>query len=273
MAQPDSASGTANAHKWQHVLSRFKVQGKTERYWRVHCPAHDDRKDSAIVWEGPNGWLRFKCYAGCSRDEILAAAGLRLQDIGPQGDDRRPKAKRLEATYVYLGVDGAQVGRILRFRPKSFAYEHWDGERWQGGMGDKRFPLYQLPLLMTTDVVWFVEGERDVETLMQHGRVATCIAGGSSQPWCMEYNVQLTGKIVFVCVDADKPGRQFGMRVAKELVDHARRVYVVDLYPERNDGSDITDYLREKGWEDLKTDPSVQWLLLAREQMVPAAAL
>jgi len=66
-------------------LDRVKRNGHG---WIACCPAHQDRHPSLSVWDGDDGWVRFKCFAGCSRDAILAALGLSLSDIGPDRDAR-----------------------------------------------------------------------------------------------------------------------------------------------------------------------------------------
>lgn len=45
------------------------------------CPAHPDRSPSLAISEGTNGCTLLKCWAGCSLDAILAAAGLKLSDL------------------------------------------------------------------------------------------------------------------------------------------------------------------------------------------------
>ena len=45
-------------------------------------------------------------------------------------------------------------------------------------------------------------------------------------------------------MDADKPGRKHGQKVARALDGVAASVKVIDLYPERNDGSDVFDWLQ-----------------------------
>jgi hypothetical protein len=56
---------------------------------KVRCPAsrnhkHGDRSPSLKVFIGTDGWVAFKCWsADCTRDEVLAAAGLKVRDLGP----------------------------------------------------------------------------------------------------------------------------------------------------------------------------------------------
>ena len=46
------------------------------------CPVHRDRMASLEIKEGKNsGTTIVGCYAGCSKDAVLAAVGLRLADL------------------------------------------------------------------------------------------------------------------------------------------------------------------------------------------------
>jgi hypothetical protein len=57
------------------------------------------------------------------------------------------------------------------------------------GRGQKvkgRF-LYRLPEVLEVPIVFVVEGERDVETLREHGFVATTNAGGAKSHWAPQY--------------------------------------------------------------------------------------
>lgn len=57
----------------------------------LRCPAHEDRNPSlSIRPSGSDGWIRVKCFRGCTREAILATAGLGLADLGPPLDHRRP---------------------------------------------------------------------------------------------------------------------------------------------------------------------------------------
>ncbi len=49
----------------------------------AHCPAHDDREPSLSAWLAPDGWARIRCHAGCSREAVLDALGLKVSDLGP----------------------------------------------------------------------------------------------------------------------------------------------------------------------------------------------
>ena len=58
------------------------------RKCNIRCPNtnghdHGDRHPSLSVFLGDDGWVRLKCWTGCTRDEVLRAAGLKVRDLGP----------------------------------------------------------------------------------------------------------------------------------------------------------------------------------------------
>lgn len=80
---------------------------KAGKRWSCRCPvpthAHGDRSRSLSVWESEDGWVCFRCFAGCSRAEILAAMGLQVRDLAlnefhknPQWEQQKSDRERLE---------------------------------------------------------------------------------------------------------------------------------------------------------------------------------
>jgi len=51
--------------------------------WVARCPAHDDRGPSLAIRELDDGRVLVHCFAGCSAQEIVTAAGLALVDLFP----------------------------------------------------------------------------------------------------------------------------------------------------------------------------------------------
>lgn len=84
--------------------------------WLAKCPAHDDRSPSLAIREVEDGRLLIHCFTGCATPDVLAAVGLGLADLFPEGPrahhappERRPfpafdvlKAIVFEVTIVSL---------------------------------------------------------------------------------------------------------------------------------------------------------------------------
>jgi hypothetical protein len=63
-------------------LPKFRKSG-TGNYMAC-CPAHSDRSASLSIKEEPDGRVLFHCFAGCDKEDILAACGMDWQDVMPE---------------------------------------------------------------------------------------------------------------------------------------------------------------------------------------------
>ena len=79
-----------------------------------------------------------------------------------------------------------------------------------------------------------LEGEKDVDSALKLGFVATTNAGGAGK-WRSEYNEALWGKDVTVICDADAPGVDHGRSVAEGLRSIARQVRLIEALPQAKD--------------------------------------
>jgi hypothetical protein len=53
--------------------------------WMARCPAHEDRGPSLSIRELDDGRTLIHCFAGCQPNDVLAALGLSLSDLFPDG--------------------------------------------------------------------------------------------------------------------------------------------------------------------------------------------
>ena len=67
---------------------------------------------------------------------------------------------------------------------------------------------------------------------------------GASAKWAPELTPYFKDRRVVILPDADAPGRKHAQKVAAALYDVAASIKVVDLYPERTDGHDVSDWLK-----------------------------
>jgi hypothetical protein len=81
------------------VLSALHGAGCTYRAgrgvdsWQAACPTHDDTRPSLQVRRNYNGSVWLKCWAGCSKEGILAALGLEWSDLWEDGHRDADRAK------------------------------------------------------------------------------------------------------------------------------------------------------------------------------------
>ncbi|UQA94945.1 phage/plasmid primase, P4 family [Streptomyces halobius] len=62
-------------------LARFPEVVEERGEYGVPCPVHDDQRPSLFFRLKEDGRLLMRCWAGCSRDAILAALGMRASDL------------------------------------------------------------------------------------------------------------------------------------------------------------------------------------------------
>lgn len=196
------------------------------------CPAHDDRNPSLSIREA-DGKVLFYCHAGCAQRDVIEALKARGLWEGTE-----QMTRQIVAEYNYTDEAGKLLYQVLRFEPKDFRQRHPDGGGgwiWRKGA---RQVLYHLPEVLEAAIVFVVEGEKDVETLRSYGFVATTNAGGAKAAWLPGFTEALRGREVIIIPDADVPGRQRALTIARALLGKAARIIVWE--PEA--AKDISDW-------------------------------
>jgi hypothetical protein len=92
--------------------------------------------------------------------------------------------------------------------------------------------------------VWLVEGPSDMLAARSAGLPALAVPG--THAWRTEWAGDLAGRRVTVVMDADRPGREAAVRIAGDLErQDAPHVRILELASDRDDGYDLSDWLRE----------------------------
>lgn len=222
-------------------------QGPGDRF-TARCPAHDDSRASLAVAEGEDGKALIHCFAGCALPRIVADLGLTIPELFGEGRKDYDTAE-----YVYTDEHGNPLIRVTRTWPKGFRQERWDADdsMWKSRLLDVRRVLYNLPSIVGKQVIWVVEGEKDVEALISEGVTnSTTLLGGAGN-WKDEYAETLRGVHVNIVADRDKAGQEGALRVKNALRGVASRV-TVWVPPEGY--KDVSDMLQAGlGLGDLET--------------------
>jgi hypothetical protein len=213
--------------------------------WRLHCPAHPDRKSSLGITETPAGHVLIFCQAGCRTEDVLAAVDLQMRDLYPvQAGDRRDDP--IVATYPYVDETGQLLFQVLRTANKRFMQRRPDPDhpgKWVYKLDDVRRVLYRLPAVLQAiregQTIHLVEGEKDVHTVENDGGVGTCNPGGAGK-WRPEYTEQLRGAHLVIVADIDPTG--VGMRHARTLHQQLQPVAASLLLCQPAAGKDTTDH-------------------------------
>ena len=162
------------------------------------------------------------------------------------------------AEYDYRNADGVLLYQVIRFDPKDFRQRRPDGTGgWSWKLGDVQRVPYRLPELLAADraeLVFIVEGEKDVDNLCALGLVATCNAGGAAKPgqrskWPERFTQFFAGRDVVVLPDNDEPGEAHARAVADSLssaTSQASSLRIVRL-PQLPPKGDTSDWLARGG--------------------------
>lgn len=210
--------------------------------WIARCPAHDDRNPSLSIHTGDSGQLLVHCHAGCRQQDVLKSLRSRglWKRSGACAEGCAGKGKRIVAEYSYTDEAGQVLFQVVRYEPKQFLQRRPDGHGgwvWRKG---RRQVLYRLPELLQAPIVFLVEGERDVESLREHGFVATTNPGGAQAPWLDAYTEALRGREVILIPDNDPPGRRRVARIAKALQGTVAKLVILEL--EGRGVKDVSDW-------------------------------
>lgn len=233
------------------ILSRFDgVKRLKPNSWQCECPHHYDKKASLTITITDNKIL-LHCHAGCETKDILEDVGLTFADI-----ENKPTAEEvfkggqnwqnsLDAVYDYYDEGGNYAYSKLRYAGKRIFYGYIDsnGCRFKDLTKDRHlYNLQDLQKAVGQNIeVYYVEGEKDVETLRKLGLVATT-AGGTSD-WKREFSKHFEGAWVTILADNDEPGQKLARRVAKDIKDSCYCYRIVT--PSEIEKGDVTDYIEQ----------------------------
>lgn len=224
-------------------------QGYTTR-----CPAHDDQNPSLSIGEGSDGKILFTCFAGCTFEAICTSLDLQAKDLFPERAEQHSSLPQ-KIYYDYMDERGKKLYSKVRIEPgfdgrkKSFYWERIDeaGRIHKNLNGCERV-FYRLPELLAGikegKTIHLVEGEKDVDRLIQSGLIATTTT--DTLKWCPEYTSILEKADVVILFDYDKAGFERRDLLCRELQGRVGRLRVVELpgleYQESH-GQDVSDWL------------------------------
>lgn len=242
----------------------------------ARCPFHPDRTGSLSINLKDGVW---KCHAGCGAGGILdfekmmfPAGNLdswwesinKICGLEPNRSGNKPQGK-LVATYDYVDPSGKLLYQKLRYDPKQFIQRApKDNGGWTYTLNGIPRVLYQLPKVMTSQVVLVAEGEKDADNLnaldwdsLKNGLkpvvhpVATCnFDGAGPGKWKDYYSPFFAGKVAVIFPDNDEPGKIHAAEVAAAVAPFAHRIKIVQL-PGLGEHGDVSDYLKDHTVADL----------------------
>lgn len=201
------------------------------------CPAHEDSSPSLSVGAGKTQPVVMRCHAGCTQDEIMAAADMVWDDVC-QPLEERPKSADVwtprgpaSEVYRYVNAEGTLLFEVLRVPQeggkKTFLQRQPDataphGHKWN--LDGVQRVLWHLPQVIEAvragRIVHVAEGEKCAAALQRvipAGEVATTNPGGAGK-WQSDFSSHLAGATVVVYADSDDTGRNHAREVRESLL-------------------------------------------------------
>lgn len=163
--------------------------------------------------------------------------------------------------YPYTDAKGNTLFEVVRFEPKPEHPAHGMDKTFMQRVPDKGWgrakhgidpTLYRLPDVLEAasmgQLVFVVEGEKDVHTLERMDFVATTCPQGADE-WKDRFSRRLKGANVVLLPDNDAPGRSHMQDVAASVYEHAESVRIVDLsdHAELPPKGDVSDWAALEG--------------------------
>jgi DNA primase len=252
------APGEISVYVAARLPNLMQVRG---REWRAPCPIHRGQDDNFALEPGTGMWF---CHSRCGRGGNLLALEMELSGVEFAaakrnvfqivGRHHKAVARRsaepgpIVATYDYTDEACKTLYQITRhFPPKDFRQRYQDESGHWVWRKHHRQVLYRLPKVLASPIVFLVEGERDVETLEANGFIATTKSGGAGTEWLSAYTDALQGREVVLLPDNDETGLECGVRTARALLNHVKRLMWV-VFPQ---AKDVTEWF-EAGHSELE---------------------
>jgi predicted P-loop ATPase len=190
--------------------------------------------------------------------QFLTKSGLLADNLrrnSAQAAASKPRMN-IKERYPYADENGTVLMEVCRMEPKDFRQRRPDGNGgWVWNVKGVRNVPYRLPELIDAGdrVVFIVEGEKDVDLLIDgKGVPATCNLGGAGK-WHQSLNVFFTGGDVVILPDRDLPGQTHANKIAASLTGTAKRVRVLELWrdwPDMPLKGDVADWFENGGVTD-----------------------
>ena len=204
----------------------------------------------------------------CSRDQPPATGWEATSKTDKEGhvfyarpQEKKPARPKQTRYFPYPARDGSQLVRVVRvddgIGKKKIWQEHWDGSKWQKGLGDvarANIPVYRYQEVQKAitqgQLIFTVDGEQCADIFWELGLAATTSFGGMGK-FSLTDSLDLQGAAgIVITPDRDQPGIKDAEKVAQHFLD-ALWLY---CYPEsktwenlpKSQGLDVFDWIQDK---------------------------
>jgi hypothetical protein len=235
---------------YSKYLTKVKKLGGDE--FKALCPFHED-KEPSLNFNNQTG--QYFCH-GCNkkgnaihfyakinsldtkRDFPKILKGI-ANDFGIPWQEER---HHIDKAYDYTDAEGNLLYQVVRMNPKNFRQRRPDGNGgWKWDLKGVERVLYRLPDVLAAQEVLIVEGEKDVDALVDLGLPATTNPMGA-KAWRQEYNEYLQDKDVVLIPDNDPEGKEHMAQVGASLTGLVKSLKWIEL-PGLKSKGDVYDWI------------------------------
>ncbi|MEG4302589.1 DUF3987 domain-containing protein [Microcoleus sp. D3_18a_C4] len=212
------------------------------------------------------------CYAigelsVCNRDQPPATGWEATSKADKDGkifyarpQEKKPARPKQTRYFPYPARDGSPLVRAIRVDDgegkKKIWQEHWDGSKWQKGLGDvarASIPVYRYQEVQKAkaegQLIFTVDGEQCADIFWDLGLAATTSFGGMGK-FSQTDSLDLQGAVVVITPDRDQPG----LKDAEKIAQHFPDALWLYCYPEskawenpqKSQGLDVFDWIQDR---------------------------
>jgi len=223
------------------------------------CSAHDDRQRSLSLAKGKHRVV-IHCHAGCSENEVLAAAGLIRRDLYFAGDDRKLEPRDEKAWAEALDNDKWVWECVWRFL----------GQGLHVGRQAYRAP-YELHNQINMGFLSRMDVAEDLHSEGLMALYRACCWRDPRRGTVAQYSAPIIGRALMRAVEEMIPEHGTGRARGQGL----RRVHgYAKSRPESDDPTgDLVAEKVDSSWEDSKNDsPRILYSYQSISEVVPKAS-
>jgi len=222
------------------------VQQKNNGAWKASCPVHDDENPSLSI-KIDNGKVLLFCHANCQyddiRQEIENRIGEKLNNNVTESTKKQTQKSKQVGEYLYTDENNELLFKKIRYEPKKFLIRAASGKWGMNGCEPVLYNLVSISQSKEFDIIYIVEGEKDVDRLSSEGIIATTNFDGAGK-WLDAYNEHFKNRNVYILPDNDNPGKDHAENIAKQLygVAHCVKICMLSGLGKSQDVSNWLDF-------------------------------
>ena len=182
-----------------------------------------------------------------------------LEEVVPNKPKAEPDFSNVLRTHIYTDEMGNPISRKVIYglkngvNGKAPLQERFENNEWVKKLtysNGKKVPRYlynMVNIVKESKNIIFVEGEKDVDSLINLGLPQSTTLGSTTSKIDSEHAKHFIGKVVLIIPDDDEVGVEYANTVAETLVLNGVKNVVIGKLPNPNnqEGYDVSDYLQE----------------------------